>query len=32
MIFGDGAPHVADDPNGPRREAWSQLSESQIGL
>jgi para-nitrobenzyl esterase len=31
MIFGDGAPHVADAPNETRREAWAEIPEASIG-
>jgi para-nitrobenzyl esterase len=31
MIFGDGAPHVADAPNEARRKAWSEIPETAIG-
>jgi para-nitrobenzyl esterase len=32
MIFGDGVPHVTNDPNAIRREAWNALPEEKIGL
>ncbi|HEY4942105.1 MAG TPA: carboxylesterase/lipase family protein [Rhizomicrobium sp.] len=32
MIFGDGAPHVVDDPAKSRRLAWGQVSEKKLGL
>jgi para-nitrobenzyl esterase len=31
MIFGDGAPHLADAPNEARRKAWSEIPETAIG-
>lgn len=32
MIFGDGTPHVVNDPNATRREAWNAVGEERIGL
>jgi len=31
MIFGDGAPHIADAPNDARRAAWEKLPERRLG-
>lgn len=31
MIFGDGNPRVADDPNTTRRRAWDSIPETAIG-
>jgi para-nitrobenzyl esterase len=32
MVFGDGAPHVENDPNAARRRAWEAVEEHRIGL
>jgi para-nitrobenzyl esterase len=32
LIFGDGAPHVANDPNAARREAWDALGDERVGM
>jgi para-nitrobenzyl esterase len=32
IIFGDGAPHVASDPNAARRKAWDAVGEERVGL
>jgi para-nitrobenzyl esterase len=32
MIFGDGAPHVINDPNASRRKAWETAGEERLGL
>ncbi|HEY1710897.1 MAG TPA: carboxylesterase/lipase family protein [Rhizomicrobium sp.] len=32
MIFGDGAPHVENDPNAARRKAWDAIGDKRIGL
>jgi para-nitrobenzyl esterase len=32
MIFGDGPPHVVDDPARDRRLAWDAVSEKRFGL
>jgi len=31
MMFGDGAPHVARDPNPARRQAWNPIPERRLG-
>ena len=31
MMFGDGAPHIANAPDETRRAAWGSIPENKIG-
>jgi para-nitrobenzyl esterase len=32
MIFGDGQPHVANDPAAEKRRAWDAVQEKRLGM